>query len=311
MTGKTLLAILELDADVDNFVDRIRFVATRFGYDVKLVLAEPDSAWLPAGWAVSNEVEEIIREIDRTRTDLVDEYAVTLRDSDIAVSTMVLTEKPVGEAVLQLVNDLGVAMVLKGTRYHSAAERSIFVDTDWQLIRVCPCPIWFVKSKPFPDKPQIIGAVDPSLAHDKPAALDDAIVRTALALAEKLDGEAHFLHTYLPLAGVAKIANRTLKPIKLSLEEIEARIKSEHREALDALAAAHGIPADRLHQLPGRTSELLPSFARARNAGLVVMGGLARWGLKRMAIGSTAERTMDHLPCDVLIVHPGEQPADE
>jgi nucleotide-binding universal stress UspA family protein len=32
------------------------------------------------------------------------------------------------------------------------------------------------------------------------------------------------------------------------------------------------------------------------------MGALARWGLKRMVIGSTAEKVLDHLPCDILIV---------
>ena len=36
------------------------------------------------------------------------------------------------------------------------------------------------------------------------------------------------------------------------------------------------------------------------------MGALARWGVKRMLIGSTAERVIDHLPCDVLIVRLSE-----
>jgi nucleotide-binding universal stress UspA family protein len=32
------------------------------------------------------------------------------------------------------------------------------------------------------------------------------------------------------------------------------------------------------------------------------MGALARWGLKRAVIGSTAERVLDQLPCDILLV---------
>jgi universal stress protein E len=306
-TAKSLLAILELDTNVENFITRTRFIARRFGYDVTLALAEPDSAWLPAGWAVSSEVDEIRREFDQTRTELVEEYATTLRDAGLTVSTKILTERPLGDTVLHLVNQLGPAMIAKAIRYHSAAERSIFVDTDWQLIRVCACPIWFVKSEPMPEHPPIIAAVDPALAHDKPVALDDDIVRTALAIARKVDGEVHLLHTYLPLSGVGKVANRTFKPTRLSLQDIDARLKAEHRQALNGLAQAHGIAAERVHQLPGRASEILPTFARARKAGLVVMGALARWGVKRMAIGSTAERTLDHLPCDVLIVHPGEQ----
>lgn len=81
----------------------------------------------------------------------------------------------------------------------------------------------------------------------------------------------------------------------------------EERPAADtivqlALAAANGIDADHTHQLPGSTRDLLPTFVRTHGADVVVMGALARWGLRRMIIGSTAEKVLDHLPCDILIV---------
>ena len=69
-----------------------------------------------------------------------------------------------------------------------------------------------------------------------------------------------------------------------------------------AAAKANGIDAEHTHQLPGDTKELLPTFARTKSADLVVMGALARWGLKRAILGSTAEKVLDHLPCDILIV---------
>jgi len=34
------------------------------------------------------------------------------------------------------------------------------------------------------------------------------------------------------------------------------------------------------------------------------MGALARSGLKRLLIGNTAERVLDHLPCDLLVIKP-------
>ncbi len=79
-------------------------------------------------------------------------------------------------------------------------------------------------------------------------------------------------------------------------------MRDEHRAALDALAGDFGIDEKVVHQLPGTTRELLPMFARTHNVGLVVMGGLARWSLKRAVIGSTAERVLDSLPCDVMVV---------
>ena len=75
-----------------------------------------------------------------------------------------------------------------------------------------------------------------------------------------------------------------------------------HRARLDELARSNGIDEKHTHQLPGDTKELLPAFARTQGADLVVMGALARWGLKRAILGSTAEKVLDHLPCDILIV---------
>jgi universal stress protein E len=36
------------------------------------------------------------------------------------------------------------------------------------------------------------------------------------------------------------------------------------------------------------------------------MGAVSRSGLKRLFIGNTAERTLDRLDCDVLVVKPQE-----
>jgi universal stress protein E len=62
---------------------------------------------------------------------------------------------------------------------------------------------------------------------------------------------------------------------------------------------------DRTHQLPGAARDVLPFFARDRQADLVVIGAVARWSLRRAVIGGTAERVLDHLPCDILIVRAG------
>ena len=91
----------------------------------------------------------------------------------------------------------------------------------------------------------------------------------------------------------------------MNIEELDKNIKEEHRRLLDALAETNGIAPDDVHQLPGRTRELLPTFARAHGANLVIMGAVSRAGLKQRIVGSTAEQVLDHLPCDILIARSG------
>jgi universal stress protein E len=303
----TVLAVLEFDCFPDLLIERTAWLAQTFDLDVHLVLFEPNSGALLGGFSVSSEADNLRKDMERVQVELVEQFAERLRKQDLTVTTAVLRERPLADHVLELASEITPKIVVKSTRYHNQAERSILVDSDWQLMRICPYPLWFVKADEMPDKPMIVAAVDPSNAHDKPAALDYEIVRTAKAIAQATEGTAQLLHVYERLVGIGSAASKALKPVKLPIDEIDARIKRAHREALDALAQTNEVPAEHVHQLPGKTEEILPVFTRTKGAALVVMGALARWGLKRMIIGSTAERTIDHLDCDVLIVRLGDR----
>ena len=301
-TNDTILAIIEPEIHPYEVVERAAWLARLNDCSLNLLLCDPDVGPLRAGWYMSSQAKEIGKKIAAAQTDMIEELADNVRDTEIEVTTGVLEERPIAEAILHQINERNPRILVKGTHYHSAAERAIFVDTDWQLIRACPCPLYLVKPKDVRESPVIVAAVDPTHSHDKPAALDQAIVETAQHIAAQTNGEVHLLHTYHRLVGVGSEATRTFKPIEIPLDELDKRIKAEHREKLDELAAEYDIDADHVHQLPGRPRELVPMFARTQGADIVVMGALARWGIKRAIMGSTAERVLDHLPCDVLIV---------
>lgn len=299
---KPLLVVAEFDNNPNNTVDRAIQIAKLLGCDLDILLCEPSDGALIGGFSVFDEAQIIRQHIRQMQEDFVDELAECARNAGITVSTAILEQRPVGDGILARAQEIDACIVMKGTQFHSKAERSILVDTDWQLMRTCPYPLWLVKRAEIRENLLIVAAVDPTHAHDKPAALDQVIVDSAKVLAGQADGELHLFHSYERLAGIGAAANRSLKATKLPIDEIDQRIRKDHRRALDKLAEKNGIGAANTHQLPGRTRELLPTFVRGRKVDLVVMGALSRWGIKRMIIGSTAERVLDHLPCDVLIV---------
>lgn len=303
---KTVLAILELNCNPDLLVSRTAWIAKAFNLNVHLVLYEPNSGALLGGFSISNEADEIREKINYTQTKIVEQYAEKLRSEDIEVSTAVLQLRPLDEGIRNIAEFVKPLVVLKSTLYHSAAERSTLVDSDWQVMRTCPYPLWLVKADEMPEKPVIMAAVDPSNAHDKPAALDREIVLSAQAVSNAVAGNVELVHVYERLTGIGRAALKALDSKVLPVDAIDARITDQHRNALDNLAAACGIDSTRVHQLPGRTHEILPMFARTHNTGLLVMGALARWGIKKTIIGSTAERVIDHVDCDLLIVRLGE-----
>jgi universal stress protein E len=67
------------------------------------------------------------------------------------------------------------------------------------------------------------------------------------------------------------------------------------------LHAVHAYSSFLVGHLP---VDAITEAARKTHSAIVVMGALSRSGYKRLLIGNTAERILDELPCDLLVVKP-------
>ena len=150
----------------------------------------------------------------------------------------------------------------------------------------------FVKDRQLAAEPHVLAAVDPVNEHDKPAALDDRIFTFAADLARVLRGHLHVMHSFAPPLGAG------LPP---HAREIVAE---QHRAALKQFLDSHAALGGQRHLYEGLAHESLLKAAKEHAADFVVMGAVARRGLKRLFIGSTAERVLDRMPCDLVIIKP-------
>lgn len=299
-----ILAVVEPDVIPQEVVGRAAWLAERTGSDLTLLLCDADVTALANDFFVSSETKEIARNMRSMQQEMLEDLAEPVRARNLRVQLEVLEERPVAAAVLQRALELDPRFVIKGTQYHSTAQRATFVDTDWSLVRTCPYPLWLVKPHELSAQPLIIAAVDAAPEEKESARVDQAIVKQARAVASAAGGEVHLLHACQPLKGIGAEATRTFKPIHLPVDELSRQIAEDARRRLDALASANGIAESHTHQLPGPPREVIPFVARDRKADLVVMGAVARWSRQREVIGSTAEKVLDHLPCDILIIRP-------
>ena len=300
--NKSILAIIEPDIFPDEVARRAAWLAIQYGYDLELLLCDPVLTVLGDSFIVSNEAQELADNIKQAQIEIIGGIAASVSSRDLNVEASVLHQGPISDAIIGKAMDSDPAFVVKGTSYHSPADRAMFTYTDWRLIRKLNCPVWLVKGGEWKDHPVIVGAVDPTHQHDPKATIDQKIVEAGKNLASMTEGKLLLLHTYQRLVEIGARVIKTIKPIKVSVEEIDKKTRETHRRQLDALAAANGLALDDVHQLPGRTHEILPSFVRSQGADIVIMGAIARTGLKRRIVGSTAEKVLDHLPCDILLV---------
>ena len=194
--------------------------------------------------------------------------------------------------------------MLKDTHHPSVLTRALLTNTDWNLIRTCPMPLWLVKLQGFAETPVFVAAIDPMHQHDKPVALDDLILHLSKLLGDEVSGEVHAFHSYDPRIAVATATANAYIPVSLPFDEIEQQMHEDHEKRFSEITSFHGIDGDHSHLVAGLTHEELPAIADNLKADVVVMGAVARNRWKRLFIGATAERTLEHLPCDLLIIKP-------
>jgi universal stress protein E len=296
MRASTIFVVVDLAAGSHQpALERAAWLAKQAGARLELFACDYDPdldhGHVTTVWQNDSGPRE--RLLLRRRSQL-EELAAPLRKQGIEVTVDVVWDHPFELAISQKAAAHDYWLVAKDTHHHNLIQRTLLTNVDWHLIRECPVPLLLVKDRKLAAEPNVLAAVDPVNEHDKPAALDDRIFTFAADLARVLRGHLHLVHAYSTPMGAE------LPP------DIVKVIAQEHRVAMQKFLDRHAVLGGHPHLYEGLAHESLQKAATEHAADFVVMGAVARRGLKRLFIGSTAERVLDRLPCDLLIIKPLE-----
>jgi universal stress protein E len=161
-----------------------------------------------------------------------------------------------------------------------------------------------VKSPRAYRRPLVLAAVDPYHAHARPADLDVRLLQTGGEISRLLHGRLEVFHAYRPLVAVEPMVAGAAAPLVMMPPEAEAARTQQVLRVVGRLVDRAGIPRTRCHIRMGEVADQLSDFARRSGTAIVVMGAVSRSALARLFIGNAAERTLDRLSCDVLVVKP-------
>lgn len=231
----------------------------------------------------------------------LDAIAEPLARSGIEVSVAVEWDFPAHEAVIRAARRFDADLIVAERHAASHHLRWLLRFTDFELLRLAPVPVLLAKTRERYARPKILAAIDPSHAFSKPIKLDREILRCGTAFSDALHGSLHALYAFdpLPVGGMASEV-----PFGDAAEVIETVTEGRARKALDRTLNGSEIPQSKRHLIPQHPIDAIEGLAREMGSAIVVMGAVSRTGLKRLVLGNTAERVLDHLPCDVLVVKP-------
>ena len=221
---------------------------------------------------------------------------------NVRVSTCAVEDRPPHEAIVRRALAAGSDLVIACAQASGTGGRWFLRNTDWELIRYCPCPLLLLKSARPYDKRSLLVAVDPFHANAKPARLDQELLKAGLAFGRLLSRPVHVFHAYMPL--LANVQGALGEAVLWDDADVENAHRMRIRREFDRLAERAHIPPARRHLIMGDISGELEATSKRVKAGITVMGAVSRSGLNRLFIGSTAESALDRLTSDVLVIKP-------
>jgi universal stress protein E len=246
---------------------------------------------------VDQEREAVTRSHERRLARLGQRRALR----GVMVTCKATWDYPVHEAIIRRAVTTHADLVIAATHGHGLRERLLLRNTDWELVRHCPVPLLLVKSPRAYVKPVILAAIDPFHRHARPAGLDLKLLREGEQFARMLHGSLHVVHAYMPIGEMAPINGAPLLALPASVEEARSKAIAA---VVARLAERANVPAKRRYVCMGEVSDTLSATYRRTGASILVMGAVSRSALGRTFIGSAAERVLDKVGCDMLIVKP-------
>lgn len=201
----------------------------------------------------------------------------------------------VHKAIVDKAESYGAGLIVMMASHHSLLSTLVHTPDDWHLFRDASCPVLSMvkERKPVSEVVAAIDALDPSEAHRQ---LSARVVDRARALA-KVEG--------VPLNVLCVVPDPALMYAGLVNAPMSGNFLEETmnkaRENLHELLEHLGVKADRVEVKAGRVEDVVTSEGEA--GGLLVIGSAANKGVKGFLIGNTAERILQHMQSDMLVVN--------
>lgn len=221
----------------------------------------------------------------------LDAVAAPLRDSGLTVNTAVLFGKPSEEIVRESVR-AGHDLVM--TRSHADGLVHRATSTATRLCRLSPAPVCAVDGPGTEPFQRILATVDPLSQDEAGDELNQRVIESALEIARLEGGEVAILYAWgddLPPGAmeahgdaIHELAQAALSGL---LEPYEGEIDPEN------ILLEIGDPAATICRV-----------AEEQEMNLVVLGTVARTGIKAAWLGNTAEKALSDLNVSVLAVKP-------
>ena len=278
-------------------------IAGREGAKLSLVdVFEPLPSWRRTVTVEGGVVEVQKLMLEDRRERLSELLSAAGGSDDAAVITML------GKPFIEIIHFVGAndcdLVIVGDTESTTHQKRGVPADV-MQLLRKCPVPVWVMR--PCENyRPRVLALIDPGDADPVRSGLNDLVIDAAMSVALTEGADVH-IATAWDLPGEALLRSSAF--VSVPAAELDVMLRSsqeEHESRLSTFVRRHRVPGVETyeHLIYGEANEVLPNLASELAVSLIVMGTVARTGLRGFIMGNTAETILRSVDCSVLALKP-------
>ncbi|PKF62577.1 universal stress protein UspE [Psychromonas sp. psych-6C06] len=270
------------------------------GSTITLFLCCYDLSYEMTSLSSAEERQAMQRLVIKENQAWLDAIAVPYQEEGITIKSVVIWHsRPFQAAIIEVLKNAH-DLVIKATHPHSKLSAILFTPTDWNLLRKCPVPLLLVKHNKWPEKGNILCAINcKSMQDDDHHILNQQIIDEANAMANIINANTHIVNAY-----PSPPMNIMLELPEFDPINYEDGLKTFHQQSLLEYAQKNNIDESKTHLVQGLPEDVISNIAKEIEAELVILGTVGRSGLSATLLGHTAEQVIDQLDCDLLALKP-------
>lgn len=274
-------------------------IAERARSKIKLVLVHPPLLLMEPGPAYT-KLELAMQKADR---EYLRSLVGRLRERlGRALSSAVL-EGPVAPTLARYVRELGTDLLVMTTHGRGGLQRAWLGSVADQLIRTSEVPILIIRPREGVGPESFMGLTEVLVPLDG-SPLAEAVLEPAAALARLWDSEISLVQVVRPVV----LTSDPPLPFPIGYSDQVTAIRRESaqdyiRDVAERLRES-GVKASGVAVIGGGTADTLLDLARPERVSLLAVATHGRGGLRRLVLGSVADKLVRAAEVPVLVVRP-------
>ena len=302
---RSILVPLDGSSFAEQAVSLASGIAQRAGSKLRLTLVHglPPAPIDPAAAKLFTSIELATRKSERSYLRGIQ---ARLRDGGTRLASAVTLTGKVGPALAQYVREMGIDLVVMSTHGRGGIRRAWLGSVADHLIRTLEVPVLLVRpseSEPGRARPAASGRI---LVPLDGSPLAERALGPAIALARAWDAELALLQVVRPVMLSADPA--VALPLPSAFDEgLTTMRRTEAQDYIDDIVEElheQGVRATGVAALGWHAADSILEAARPERVAAIVIATHGRGGLRRLALGSVADKVIRGADVPVLVYRP-------